>query len=234
MASNRLIILIFIILLIPSLTGAQTTTKEDVVAVGFSTLNTLNSVPAGWGLDRKKGKAHLRMVKEGATSFLNMVCKQSAFGIEKAVKVNVKEYPFLNWTWKAVKLPQGGDVRSQETDDQAIQIYLAFTATGFPAQLNTPVLSYIWDNEAPKEWTGRSPQIGGSKFRYLVMRNKTDRLNEWSTEKRNVYQDYQKLFSDLQGGESPGPIEGISLYINTHHTGSLAESHIGNIYFSRQ
>lgn len=234
MAFNRLIFLTLIILLVPSLTKAQTTTEENVVVVGFSTTNVTDGVPAGWELDRKKGNVHLRMVKEGDTFFLNMISEQSAFGIEKAVKVNVREYPFLNWTWKATKLPSGGDVRSQETDDQAIQIYLAFTATGFPAKLNTPVLAYIWDNEAPKGWTGRSPQIGGSKIRYLVVRNKTDKLNEWSTEKRNVYHDYQKLFGDLQGGEPPGPTHGMSLYINTHHTGSSAESYIGNIYFSRQ
>ncbi len=232
--SKRLIYLVFIILLLSSPTGAQTLTKEDIVAVGFPTVNAINNVPTGWEISRKKGKAHLRMVKEGDTCFLNMQCKQSAFGVERAVNVNVKEYPFLNWTWKAVKLPSGGDVRNQETDDQAIQIYLAFAATGFPAQLNTPVLSYIWDNEAPRGWTGRSSQIGGSKFRYLVVRNKTDKLNEWSTEKRNIYEDYKKLFSDLQGGESPGPIEGMSLYINTHHTGSSSESYIGNIFFSRQ
>jgi hypothetical protein len=163
-----------------------------------------------------------------------MVSDQSSFGIKRAVKLNIREYPYLNWTWKAGKLPPGGDVRKSETDDQAAQIYLAFPATGFPAKLNTPVLGYVWDNEAPKEWTGRSPQLGGSKMRYVVVRNKSDKLGHWYVEKRNIYNDYQKLFRDLQGGEPAGPTQGISLYINSQHTKSAAECYIGDIFFSRQ
>jgi hypothetical protein len=132
------------------------------------------------------------------------------------------------------KLPPGGDVRKSETDDQAAQIYLAFPAKGFPAKLNTPVIGYIWDNEAPKEWTGRSPQLGGGKMRYVVVRNRIDKLGSWYAEKRNIYHDYQKLFRDLQGGEPTGPTQGISLYINSQHTRSAAECYIGDIFFSRQ
>ena len=211
-----------------------TAINEPVIAVGFSTGDTQKGVPAGWEMDRKTGTATLRLVRDGEGYCLNMVSDQSSFGIKKTVKLNIREYPYLNWTWKVSKLPPGGDVRKSETDDQAAQIYLAFPAKGFPAKLNTPVIGYIWDNEAPKEWTGRSPRLGGGKMRYVVVRNKIDQLGHWYTEKRNVYQDYQKLFRDLQGGEPTGPTQGISLYINSQHTRSAAECHIGDIFFSRQ
>jgi hypothetical protein len=159
---------------------------------------------------------------------------QSSFGVKKVINVNIKGYPFLNWRWMVSKLPRGGDVRNTETDDQAIQIYIAFPATGFPATLNTPVIGYIWDNEAPREWTGRSPQFGGGRLRYVVLRNRMDKLGEWTSEKRNIYQDYRKLFPDVKNGEPTGTAQGISLYINSQHTRSTAESSIGDIYFSRQ
>lgn len=207
---------------------------EPVVNVGFATSDVLKGVPFGWELDKKTGTVALHMEGYGEGYCLKMVSNQSSFGIKRAVKLNIREYPYLNWTWKVSKLPPGGDVRKSETDDQAAQLYLAFPAKGFPAKLNTPVIGYIWDNEAPKEWTGRSPQLGGGKMRYVVVKNNIDKLGHWYAEKRNVYQDYQKLFRDLQGGEPTGPMQGISLYINSQHTRSAAECSIGNIFFSRQ
>jgi hypothetical protein len=67
-----------------------------------------------------------------------------------------------------------------------------------------------------------------------VVMNKSDKLDHWYAEKRNIYLDYQKLFRDLQGGEPAGPTQGISLYINSQHTKSAAECYIGDIFFSRQ
>jgi hypothetical protein len=231
---KRLLSACFLVLLLAVPWVAPAEIIETVMAAGFSSGDTQKGVPAGWELDRKTGTAILRLVRDGEGYCLNMVSDQSSFGIKRAVKVNVREYPYLNWTWQVNKLPPGGDIRKSDTDDQSAQIYLAFPAKGFPAKFNTPVIGYIWDNEAPKESTGRSPQLGGGKMRYVVVRNKIDQLGHWYAEKRNIYQDYQKLFRDVQGGEPTGPTQGISLYINSQHTRSAAECHIGDIFFSRQ
>ncbi|MBI4632424.1 MAG: DUF3047 domain-containing protein [Deltaproteobacteria bacterium] len=210
--------------------------KGDTVDVArFLSGDMKNGVPAGWKLEKKSGTPVIGLEKEGNAFHLNMKSDpQSSFGIKKAISVNVKEYPFLNWKWMVSRLPRGGDVRKAETDDQAIQIYIAFYATGFPAKFHTPVIGYVWDNEAPRDWTGRSRQFGGSNLRYIVLKNKTDKIGEWYNEKRDIYQDYRKLFKDMKNGEPAGPAEGISLYINSQHTRSTAESNIADVYFSRQ
>ena len=173
-------------------------------------------VPEGWELDSKKGTPQISVVKDGNAYALHLVSdSESSFGIKKGASVDIKEYPYINWRWKAVRLPAGGDVRNSSKDDQVIQIYVAFPATGWPSQLNTPVVGYIWDNEAPKGYTGRSPQTGGDKLRYVVVRNKTDQLGEWYTEKRNIYQDYKKLFANVKGGEPLGFTRGIQIHINS-------------------
>jgi len=114
-----------------------------------------------------------------------------------------------------------------------MQIYVAFKATGWPAKLKTPVIGYIWDNEAPKETIVKSPQAFADKVRYIVLRDKTDKLNEWYSEKRNIKEDYKELFSDIDEGKER-KIEGISLYINSQHTESEAESYIYDIFFSNE
>ena len=190
-------------------------------------------LPEGWSLDKKTGKPSMRMKKEDNVFYLNLISSgDSSFGVRKEVRVDVKKFPILCWRWKVNKLPRGGDVRKKSTDDQALQVYVAFKEVGFPSVLNTPVIGYIWDNEAPKGWSGRSQQLGGNKLRYIVLRNRTDQTGQWFTERRNLYKDYKKLFGDIKGGEPQGLTTGLQIQINSQHTKSPADSLIGEIFFS--
>ena len=201
----------------------------------FRSAELPGGAPAGWALETKTGKPMLRVEKEGTNYYLRMISRgESSFGVRTAAHVNVRDYPILTWRWKVDKMPAGGDVRKSSMDDQALQVYVAFKETGFPAVLNTPIVGYIWDNEAPKGWSGRSSQIGGDKMRYIVLRNKTDKTGQWYTERRNLYEDYKKLFSDINGGEPLGVTTGLQLHINSQHTRTSAESMIGDIYFSSE
>ena len=191
--------------------------------------------PAGWFVEKKVGVPSMKMGKDGENYYLHLQSfGNSSFGIRTSSRVNVKEFPIITWRWRVDKMPVGGDVRKKAADDQALQIYIAFKETGFPAVLNTPVIGYIWDNEAPKGWSGRSSQIAGDKLRYIVLRNKTDKTGQWYTERRNIYEDYQKLFSDINGGEPLGVTTGVQVYINTQRTKKAAEGMMGQIYFSNE
>jgi hypothetical protein len=209
--------------------------EAGIIAVArFTSGQIVNGSPAGWVLESKSGTPFVRIEKDANTFYLHLSSdSESSFGVRKEIKVNISEYPFLNWRWKVTRLPRGGDVRDTGTDDQALQIYVAFPATGWPEKLNTPVVGYIWDSEAPRGWMGSSSHTGAGMLRYVVVRNKTDRLGQWFTEKRNIYQDYRTLFKDVKGGQPPGPTQGVQFYINSQHTQSAAESYICEVYFSK-
>jgi outer membrane protein OmpA-like peptidoglycan-associated protein len=199
----------------------------------FNSADMVNDVPAGWKLDKKTGKPSLEIKKENNLFYLHLISEgNSSFGLQKEFNVDVKKFPVLCWRWKANKLPLGGDVRKSATDDQALQLYVAFKPTGFPAVTHTPVIGYIWDSEAPKGWSGRSCQVGGDKLRYIVLRNRTDQTGQWYTERRNIYQDYKKLFSDIKDGEPQGLTTGVQIRINSQRTKNPADSEIAEIYFS--
>lgn len=215
--------------------GASLCSGDERIAVAmYRSARMVNGVPEGWKIMKHNGSPNMQMEKAGEAYYLHMICdNQSGYGVEKVIRVNLKEYPYLNWRWKAVKLPAGGDVRKAAKDDQVLQIYVVLPATGFPSKLNTPILTYVWDNEAPKGTSVRSSKPLLRKIRYYVVRNKQDRLGQWYTEKRNVYEDYKRIFSDVEGGEPRGPTHGLRLYINSQNTKSNAEGYIGEIYFSK-
>jgi hypothetical protein len=160
---------------------------------------------------------------------------ETAFGFRKEIYVDIHAYPYLNWSWKVTKLPDGGDIRKKDSDDQSIQIYLSLHIPGTGGISSTPpALAYIWDNEAPKDTLVRSPQAMLSNVRYLVLRNGKDNLGMWFTEKRNILKDVYRAFGLPSAGNGPITVKGVLLFINTHHTRSDAEGCIGNIYFSNQ
>jgi hypothetical protein len=225
-------LLFFVLLILCPASVTSAAEKETIPATRFLSTDLVRGVPPGWSLDRRAGTANLRIEKDREDFVVHLISdRKSSFGIRRELRVNLKEYPILNWRWKATRLPQGGDVRKGVTNDQAVQLYVAFPSTGFPAMLNTPVLGYVWDNEAPHGWTGRCDRIGGSKLRYMVIRNKTDRVGEWYTERRNLYEDFKNLFQDLKGVDAV--TVGMQLHINSNNTKSDAEGWIGDVFFSR-
>ncbi|MBN2254456.1 MAG: DUF3047 domain-containing protein [Deltaproteobacteria bacterium] len=208
--------------------------KEDMIAVtGFMSEKLEGGAPSGWDLKTSKGTPDLAVEKTECCGYVLHLKSDSSssYGIAKDLNLSKGEYPFLNWKWRVDTLPVGGDVRKADKDDQAIQIYVAFKETGWPAKVNTPLVGYVWDNECPKGTTVTSPQPLAGKVRYIVIRDKTDKLGEWYTEKRNVFEDYKALFPDIDGG-APRDIKAVSVYINSQHTKSRAESWLADVYFS--
>ncbi|MCK4534667.1 MAG: DUF3047 domain-containing protein [Syntrophobacterales bacterium] len=204
-----------------------------LIVAGFDSGKMEKGAPSGWELIEKDGTVNLDLERKGNRYVLHMKSdSESSFGIKKEMDVKIKEYPFLNWEWKVARLPAGADAREDGTDDQAIQIYVAFKPNGWPAELNTPTIGYIWGVECPKDTVVTSRQPLAGKVRYIVLRNKSDKLDKWYYEKRNLEEDYEKLFPDINNGK-PRNIGGISFYINSQHTKSEAESYIYNVRFSR-
>lgn len=225
-----MVVLLFLLLPVP----LHSLPDDTIPVARYRSPKLVDGVPEGWRLMHHAGIPNLQLVRNGDIYFLKMNSDpHSGFGIERPIQVDLKEYPYLNWTWRVTKLPKGGDIRRAATDDQALQIYVVLPARGFPQRINTPILTYIWDCEAPKGLTVRSPKPLLRNIRYIVLRNKTDRLGCWYTEKRNVYEDYRRVFGDLDGGEPRGATHGLRFYINSQNTRSNAEAYIGEVYFSR-
>jgi hypothetical protein len=205
--------------------GPSVSSQESIYRVAdFSEASLGKEPPKGWKLENKTGTPDFSLLKEGKNIILRFFSENSSFGLKKEFELDIQEYPYLNWSWKVTQLPPEGDFRTAKTDDQAAQVYVLFPH--FPAAVNTEVVGYLWDTTAPAGSFGPSP--AWSKSRVIVVKSGKQGLGKWYREKRNVYEDYQKLF-----GKHPPQVGGITLYINTQHTKGKAESFFDNIYFSK-
>jgi hypothetical protein len=178
-------------------------------------------LPKGWTLRQWFGDTHqIEIVEEDGEPVLRLGSQKNSFGLYNEFNFDSKRTPLLTWRWKAARLPEGGDVRNKNKDDQAAQLYIMFPR--FPKMVNTRLVGYIWDTAAPKGEKVTSPK--SSNTRYIVLQSGPEHLGKWISEKRNIYEDYKTLF-----GEDPPEVGGITVMIDSNDTGSSAESYFDDI-----
>ena len=186
-----------------------------------------SSAPVGWEVKEWNGKAGYSVEDTEIGKTLHLKSDAASTALHREVSFDIQTHRFLNWKWKVTKLPAGGDVRNKATDDQAIQVYVMFSR--WPGGVvNRRVLGYIWDTGAPEGGVFTSAKT--SSTRYIVLRSGPTGLGQWFEEKRNVFEDYKKLFDE----EPHIDATGISVMIDSDDTKSSAESYINGIYISRQ
>ncbi len=194
---------------------------DRVDIANFSSGADAAGVPAGWQPKEKFGKADFAVVKEEGISSVRLRSADTSFSLQKEVTVDLRQFPILTWKWKVTKLPSGGDFRKSSTDDQAAQIFVAFT--------KTKSIVYIWDTSAPQDLMEDTTPVPFMHVKVVVVRSGSAGTGKWITESRNVYEDYKKLF-----GEEPPPVKGMRLQINSQHTGTSAESYFADVAFHKQ
>ncbi|MEW6668719.1 MAG: DUF3047 domain-containing protein [Thermodesulfobacteriota bacterium] len=190
--------------------------SERVVVADFSQGVDEKGVPSGWRLKERIGKADLSIVQEGPLHALRLRSADTSFALEKGVGVNPRLYPLLHWKWKVTKLPGGGDFRKPGADDQAAQIFLAFS--------NRHAIVYLWDTTAPEGASGNAWAPPFMTIKALVLRSGHREVGKWIAERRNIMQDYKSLF-----GHHPPVLAGIRIQINSQHTDTSGESYFADM-----
>ena len=217
-----------------------------VIRVGpFSTASEGTVFPSGWEpLTFEKISAHTqyRIVKENGTPVVQAISQAAASGLTCKIKIDLKEYPVLQWRWKILNIISKGNVRTQEGDDYPARIYITFQydpdKVGFMEKAkykigqllfgDVPVaaINYIWGNRTPKGTIVASAYTDLSKL--IVVESGKENLGKWMEEERNVYEDYKKAF-----GEEPPLVNGIAIMTDTDNTGETATAYYGDIVFKK-
>ncbi len=214
--------------LLALLVAAIAWAADVVVVEDWSTIPIgSRGIPGGWRGQDWGGPAYdMTVVENSGQRMLHLKSQDEGSTISKDIKgkVNLRETPILEWRWKVVTLPTGGDSRRKETDDQAAQIYVGWPR--FLQSVRSRIIGYVWDTTAPVGTIAKSQKTG--TITYVVIRSGTAGLGQWITEQRNVVDDFKKIYGDTP--DNPGAI---SVSIDSNDTHSTAESFIGEILFRR-
>jgi Protein of unknown function (DUF3047) len=221
--------------------------QEAILEVGrFSAEPLENKLPTGWKpLTFKKIDQHTTytLVKDGNEVVVRAVAESSASGLVREIKINPKEYPIVQWRWKARNILKKGDVRLKEGDDYPARLYVTFEydsrKLGFFEKAKyeavrllygqyPPIgaINYIWESKLPQGMMIPNPYT--NRVIMIVVESGESKLNQWVSEERNIYEDYKKAF-----GQEPPMISGVAIMTDTDNTGESAVACYGDILFKK-
>jgi len=174
----------------------------------------------GWKNKVFKGKSSYEMGEKDGEKFLDCKSKGTASAFYQLVSYDSKKYPFISWTWRAVKFPNKQGVSDAKlADDYALRVEIMF-ASGFFT--NYKCIEYVWDEK--RKIGTKMPSPYSDKIMQLVV-GSGEPKTLWVTETRNVFEDYISLF-----GEKPDlSVRAIAVMCDSEGTKDYSEGHIKEI-----
>ena len=212
-----------VLVLVPLAWAAGDVVVEDWSKVPVGT----KGIPPGWKGQQWGSPAYdFTVVEDGGKKVLHLKSAHEGSTISKEVKgkIDLRETPVLEWTWKMAVLPKGGNSCVKATDDQAGQVFVMWPR--FPEQVRSRIIGYVWDTTQPAGTSCKSEK--SSMIHYIVVRSGPAEVGKWITERRNVREDFKKVY-----GEEPEAPGVVSISIDSNDTHSVSESFMGGIMFKK-
>ena len=167
-----------------------------------------------WEKKSFHGETSYSVVADGAGHVLRALSQGAASGLVFKKEYRLSDYPLLSWRWKVKGIIPGGEETKRSADDYAARVYVIFPHWFFP---RTKTISYVWANKLARGAALPSPYTGNAQM--VAVESGPEKVGEWLTERRNVLEDYRRLF-----GEEPPPVGAIAIMTDTDDTGAGAEA----------
>jgi hypothetical protein len=221
---RRPVVSVVLLLLAVATAGAA----DRVVVEDWKDKIGATGVPSGWQPQNwGSPKYDFKVEEHDGRAALHMKSENDGSTVSREIKgkVDLKTTPLLEWSWKAMVLPKGGNSCKKATDDQAAQVFVVWPR--FPEAVRSRIIGYVWDTTQPVGTICKSEKTG--TVTYIVLHSGTADLGQWVSERRNVVEDFRKIY-----GEAPDNPGGVSISIDSNDTNSVSESFVGPIGFTRQ
>jgi len=102
---------------------------------------------------------------------------------------SVSDNQYLQWDWRAIQLPKKANEMRGRSNDTGGAVYVYFDKKDFWGRPRAIKYTY-----SSTQAIGKSKKYGALKL--IVVSTGADKTNEWITVRRNVAEDYQKLFGE--------------------------------------
>lgn len=214
-----------------------------VLRIGhFSAEAPSRSLPEGWEQIRfgeNESGTRYDLVRTDQGVAVRARSSNGASGLITHQRVDLGQYPILEWRWRVDRLPTGADVTSDVTADAAARVYVTFDyddlglldriklallrRVGY-AKAPSRALNYLWASEVDRGRIVESPYT--DQIMILPVRSGPAETGEWIRERRNVLADYRRAF-----GEDPPAVNGVAIMTDTDNTADSARALYGDIVF---
>jgi hypothetical protein len=191
---------------------AETLCAQPLIHINFEG-DEVGKFPSAWvSRDQKNCTKVYSVQAEGEKKFLRADACNVSVQISYPKKWDIRDYPMLRWSWRAITFPTGSNERIKSGADSVLGIYVVLSGLPF-----VTAIKYIWSDILPIGATFDSPYSSGTKI--VVVRCGRALAGRWVTEECNVLSDYERFFG--KGGKRP-VAQGIAILTDSDDTNSRA------------
>jgi hypothetical protein len=215
----------------------------DVIRVGaFSEQDPRRERPDDWtsiSFSDIETKTTYDLVRSDSGTVVRARSDGGASGLATERRIDLTNYPILEWRWRVDGVVQDGNARTKDGDDYAARLYVTFDYDdlGLADQVKlralrllgydeipTRALNYIWGNRVDRHTILENAYTDWVMM--VAVRSGEEQAGTWVTERRNVLADYRAAF----GGDPPA-VNGVALMTDTDNTDGEATAYYGDIRF---
>ena len=182
----------------------------DGIVIDFDEKD-VGKFPSGWKAKEDEGRSVYIVQKDTTGVFLHADSKGNSHTIGYELSLDLADYPYLEFCWRAKVLPPGGDEREKKTNDSVLGVYVIFEGGIIPRSVK-----YIWSTTLPVGTVTHSPY--SKRTQMVVIESGREKIGEWIVERVDVLKDYKRLF----GKKKVPPVKGVGILTDSDNTSSCA------------
>jgi hypothetical protein len=213
----------------------------------FSAAGPLGGWPDCWQeqvMRRDLASTRYQLVERANRRVLHAVANRATSGLRCDVDIDPIATPWFSWGWRVDSLETTATVAADELDDCPVRVILAFdgdtsllsprerlfhelvgTLTGYTLPFAT--LMYVWDGQAGVESVFDYPR--SARIRYLVVESGAARTGHWLHYRRNVADDYRRVF-----GAEPGRLRSVGVLTDSDDLRTNTEAWYTDMAFAAE
>jgi hypothetical protein len=194
-------------------------------------------VVSGLPADKAVPRSRFSLVPLAGDTVLELSTNASYGVISHAWAGPVPQY--LSWRWRLERGLPLADIATKRGDDAALKVCVMFdqpladipfgqraalslaravTGQALPAA----TLCYLWDSRYPAGSSGANPY--SARVRYLVLDGPASPSGQWVTQRRNVTEDFARLFG--QESRSTPPVIAVAVGADSDNTGGQSLAYL--------
>lgn len=177
----------------------------------------------GWQPKVFAGETVYALKNDGTRQALRAQSQAAASGLYREIKVDLRQTPYLNWSWRVDNIFTGIDEKTKPGDDFPARVYIVVSGGAF--FWKTRSLVYVWSSQQPENSAWPNPFT--SNARHIAVRSGSQNLGQWLSEKRNIRTDYKRVF-----GIDIDYIDAVAIMSDSDNSGQSASAWYGDIFFS--
>ncbi len=182
-----------------------------------------------WHKRRKSDLQEYWIERDSTGGYLTARTEDSDMMILKKIKVDIVKYPYFNWRWRVQELPTKGDESVKKVCDSPASIALVTKYS----KIIPKSIKYTWSTTLPVGTITKSPYAyWPSRTDIVVMESGDSLKGTWVIEKRNILEDYKRLYGKKTVKSKY--IRAIAIMSDSDNTHSTAACDYDDFYFSME